>query len=584
MIGVHPSLILAVGALATALSRGRVRDAVVLATPLLALLSVVSLASGTTLTYPFLNYPLTLLRADPLSLAFGLVFSIIAVIGAIYALHVRNPGEQVAGQLYAAGTLGVVFAGDWITLFVFWELMAVSSTFLVWYRRRTSSLNAGFRYLLVHAFGGNALLAGIIIHLVHGGSLAVGPISRDPLAFWLVLLGFSVNAAVVPLHSWLTDAYPEATVTGAVLMSAFTTKVGVYALIRVFSGTELLVWAGVVMALYGVVYAVLENDIRRLLAYHIVSQVGYMVAAVGMGTFMAVDGAVAHAFSHILYKALLFMGAGAVIYATGREKLTDLGGLAGAMPTVLTLYMIGAFSISGVPLFNGFISKSIVVSAAVEDGRPSVELLLTLASVGTFLHTGLKLPYFTFFAERKGLKPKRVPPNMLIAMGIASLLCIIYGVYPSLLYSRLPYPIDFRPYTADHILSVLQLLVATGIGFWLLLGKLAPIPTISLDTDWVYRKPLAVAVWGVARLLQRGELSAEDGARRFLASIEPYFENPFRLLEKVTGKTLRVSVSTARSTNQWLSRPYDADEYRLPVGVTVFGIVLFLVVLVALNT
>jgi multicomponent Na+:H+ antiporter subunit D len=281
-------------------------------------------------------------------------------------------------------------------------------------------------------------------------------------------------------------------VTGAVFLSALTTKTAVYALARGFPGVELLVWAGVAMALYGVVFAVLENDIRRLLAYHIVSQVGYMVCGIGLGTPLALAGAAAHAFCHILYKGLLFMGTGSVLHVTGRSRLTALGGIGRLMPWTLACYAVGAFSISGVPLFNGFVSKSLVVAAAEHEHRVAVEWLLMLASIGTFLHTGLKLPWFTFFAEPRELRAADPPMNMRLAMAAAAALCILIGVMPALLYRWLPFPVDYAPYTADHVLESLQLLAGTAIGFVWLLSKLGGEPTATLDTDWFYRRAAAL--------------------------------------------------------------------------------------------
>jgi multicomponent Na+:H+ antiporter subunit D len=288
-------------------------------------------------------------------------------------------------------------------------------------------------------------------------------------------------------------------------MTAFTTKTAVYALIRGFPGEELLVWMGAIMAVYGVVYAVLENDARRLLAYHIISQVGYMVCGVGIGTELALNGAAAHAFAHILYKGLLFMGAGAVLEVTGLRKLSDMGGLYKTMPMTLGLYMIGAFSISAVPLFSGFVSKSMVVSAAGEDHRALVFLMLTLASAGTFLHTGLKLPYYMFFGRDSGVRGHEPPANMLVAMGLAAVACILIGIVPGLLYDHLPFPVDYQPYDLRHVTSTLGMLGFTALGFFLLLSHLDPEPTISLDTDWIYRKGSAAVLPLVEGPLNRFE-------------------------------------------------------------------------------
>ena len=500
----HPSLALFAAALAVSLVPRRATGLALVAGGAAALVSVGTLpADGWSWGAEIAGYRLELLRVDGLSRLFALIFATITVIGGVFALHARRRAEQAAVAVYAGGAIGVTLAGDWLTAFVFWELMGVASLAVIWSANTTQSGAAGFRYLLVHAFGGSLLLAGLVLYVGGGGDHGFDAWAAAWRSGWswpaaLMLAGVAVNAAIPPLHPWLTDAYPEASVTGTVFLSAFTTKTAVYVLLRAFPGSDLLLWAGVAMALYGVVYAVLENDIRRLLAYHIISQVGYMVAAAGMGTALALNGAAAHAFCHILYKALLLMGAGAVIAATGRRTLTELGGIARRMRAVTALYMIGAFSISGVPLFNGFTSKSIVVSAAAEGGWPVAELLLTLASVGTFLHTGLKLPYFTFFGPDRGIVPEPLPRNMIAGMALAAMLCIALGVAPGVLYAGLPFrPFEYHPYTADHVVAAVQLLLGTGAGFWLLLAKLSGEPTVSLDTDWFYRRPLRRAVRGI---------------------------------------------------------------------------------------
>ena len=490
------------GALLIPFLRGKVQQAYLMAIPALAVLSVALMSQGTYWTYSFIGNSLVFGAVDKLSVVFGWVFTIMSFIGIVYALHVKDNGQHIAAFLYIGGSLGVTFAGDYFTLFVFWELMAFASAYLVFAKREKQAIEAGYRYILVHIFGGVCLLGGIILHYVSTKSLAFGPLEKDgSLAFYLILTGFIVNAAVPPLHAWLTDAYPEGTITGSVFMASFTTKTAVYVLVRAFPGTELLVWMGTIMALYGVVYAVLENDARRLLAYHIISQVGYMVAGVGIGTDLSLNGSVSHAFAHILYKGLLFMGAGAVIQMTGKRKLTELGGLYKTMPITLVLYMIGGFAISAFPLFSGFVTKSMVVSGATHDHRPLIALLLTMASAGTFLHTGLKLPYYMFFGKDTGLRAKEPPVNMLIAMGMAAFMCIGIGVFPGPLYRLLPFAVHFDPYTGEHVTSALGILLFTGLGFFMLLKKLDPEPTISADTDWVYRKGSRLFMWFVNKPL-----------------------------------------------------------------------------------
>jgi multicomponent Na+:H+ antiporter subunit D len=339
----------------------------------------------------------------------------------------------------------------------------------------------------MHVLGGSLLLGGTLWHLSAGGSLAFDQFGSHASAN-LVLVAFLLSAAMPPLHPWLPDAYPSASIAGTVLLSAFTTKSAVYALLRGFPGTDILIVLGVAMAFYGVIYAVLENDVRRLLSYHIVSQVGFMVTAVGIGTAAAVNGATAHAFAHILYKGLLLMGVGALIHATGKEKLTDMGGLARKMPWVMVLYMVGAFSISGVPLFSGFVSKELVIDAAYGDGRELVVYLLKVVSVGTFLSTALKLPWFAWGGPDRGLTVRSVPATMMAAMGLTAAANVVLGLRPSLLYDLMPNPVDYEPFTTEHFSETIQLLVLTALGFWLLATKLKGEPSITLDTDWLYRR------------------------------------------------------------------------------------------------
>ncbi|ANK87031.1 MULTISPECIES: Na(+)/H(+) antiporter subunit D [unclassified Rhizobium] len=513
---IHPALLFILGALPIPFLSGWVRKAYLLLIPALAILAVLTIEPGSYGEARFIGQEILIAKVDKLSIVFATVFTIMALIGMVYALHLTDAGQHVAAFVYVGSALGVVFAGDYLTLYLFWEGMAFASAYLVFAQRGGPAIRAGFRYLMVHITGGVVLLGGIISHGLATGSLLFGPIAGGltnggmGVGDYLILAGFILNAAVPPLNAWLTDAYPEATVTGAVFMSAFTTKTAVYVLARAFPGTELLVWLGTIMALYGVIYAVLENDCRRLLAYHIVSQVGYMIAGIGIGTEMAVNGAASHAFAHILYKALLFMGAGAVIYVTGRRKLTELGGLYKTMPLTVALYMVGAFAISAFPFFSGFVTKSMVIAAAGADHRAMVVLALTMASSGTFLHTGLKLPYYMFFGTDRKLEAREPPRNMLIAMGMAAVLCIAIGVFPQPLYALLPYPVDFEPYTGMHAMESLGLLMFTALGFVLFLWALDPENTISLDTDWFYRKGARAFMWLAERPLARYEQAVSN--------------------------------------------------------------------------
>ena len=489
--GFPPALIFILGGLLIPALKGKLKLAYMLALPLYAFFSLLQTPEGNSWYFSFLQYDLILCRIDRLSLVFGYIFCIISWIAVIFALKVEDDLQHVAGFVYAGGALGVTFAGDLFTLYLFWEIMAVASTFLILARRTRNSQSAAFRYIMVHVAGGLLLLAGILLYIHDTGSPRFDFIGLSSTASYLIFMGIAVNAAIPPLHAWLQDAYPEATVTGAIFLSAFTTKSAVYLMARTFPGTEMLIWLGAVMTILPVFYAEIENDIRRVLSYSIMNQVGFMLCGIGIGTQLAINGAVAHAFCHILYKALLFMSAGAVLHVTGKIRCTDLGGLYKTMPLTCLFCMVGAASISAFPLFSGFVSKSMILSAAGHDKMWVVWLMLQFASAGVIAHAGIKVPFFTFFGHDSGLRVKEPPLNMLIAMGMAAGLCIFLGVFPDPLYRIMPYPVAYVPYTGAHVVGQLQLLLFGVLAFSLLiLSGYYPseLRAINLDTDWFYRK------------------------------------------------------------------------------------------------
>ena len=469
---------------------GRVRAAVLLALPVFGAFNLYHLPDGVLWQLSFLDNALEPVRVDRLSRLFGYLFHVAALLGIVFSLHLRDRFELAAALVYAGAALGAVFAGDLLTLFVFWELMAVSSVCLIWARRTKRAAGAGFRYLVVQVLSGVLLLGGAAAHLLETGTLAFTYIGLGGVAGWLIFIAFGIKCAFPFLHNWLTDAYPEATPTGTVFLTAFTTKVAVYALARGFPGTELLVWIGAAMTCFPIFYAVIENDLRRVLAYSMINQIGFMVCGIGIGTELAVNGAVAHAFNDVIFKGLLMMSMGAVLHMTGRINGSDLGGLYKSMPITTGLCIVGAASISAFPLFSGFVSKSMVMSAALAEGYHWVWLALLFASAGVFHHAGIKIPFFAFFAHDSGIRTTEPPANMLVAMGLAAALCVLIGCYPRLLYDLLPFATDYTAYDATHVIAQLQILFFSALAFvWLKLTGLYPpeLPSVNLDVEWVYR-------------------------------------------------------------------------------------------------
>ena len=555
-----PALIMVFAALTIGLARGTLRTAIVLAAPLLTLWAIWQVPDGVQGTMQFLSYPLEPVEGSALRRLFATIFALMAFVGGLYSFRLAKWHELAAAYFYASGAIGVSFAGDLISLFVYWELMALFSTLVVWSGGTAASRAAGIRYAILHLLGGIVLKVGIEGVVISTGSVQITPMLAHDFSSWMILCGILINAAAPPLSAWLSDAYPNSSPTGSVFLSAFTTKTAVLALILLFPGEKVLIGVGLFMVVYGIIYALLENDIRRILAYSVVNQVGFMVCAVGIGTQMALNGAAAHAFAHIIYKALLFMTAGVVIYRTGKNRCTDLGGLFRTMPLTTICCIIGALSISSFPLTSGFTTKSLISQAAANEGLMAVYMLLTAASAGVFLHAGIKFPWFVFFQKDSGLRPKEAPWNMAFAMIIFSVLCLFIGVFPQYLYNFLPYPVDYVPYYPSKVVFYLQLLLFSGLAFFLLLPLMKRTLTISLDFDWIWRKAAPKA----ARWLDKKMLI---------------------LNEKANSLATHIRKLAQRFTVRYLGQPDTADGKEKavfarswPIGATALSIAILLVI------
>ncbi|MAI52224.1 MAG: Na(+)/H(+) antiporter subunit D [Rhodobiaceae bacterium] len=479
---------------------------------------------GVHLTASVIGFDLILVRAEAITRPFALVFHIAAALNVIYAMHEDSRMTAATGLAYAGAAIAALFAGDFITLFIYWELTAFTSVFLILAGRNPRSFAAAMRYLLTQVTSGVILLAGAVVLVGSGSGIAIPALSVETLGGALVLLAFAIKAAFPFVNGWLQDAYPEASVTGTVILSAFTTKLAIYMLALCFAGTHMLIWFGVVMTLFPVFFAVIENDLRRVLAFSLNNQLGFMVVGIGIGTELALNGTVAHAFAHIIYKSLLFMSMGAVLYRTGTAKASELGGLWKRMPLTTLFCIIGAVSISSFPLFSGFVTKSLTIGSAAYEGYFWVWVALIFASAGVLEHSGIKIPYFAFFGHDRGFKVREAPFSMLVAMGIAAGLCVAIGVAPEMLYALLPYEVTYKVWDAGHVLGELQLLLFAVLAFaFLMLRGLYPpeIDSTVLNTDWLFRKA-APALWRmlanpVMRLWHAGLAIA---ARQIVAVVE----------------------------------------------------------------
>lgn len=502
-----------------------------LALPVAGLVQLYGLDPADAGAYHLVGLDLITLRIDALGLVFATIFHIVSFILALYALHERDRLQHAAMLMTAGGAIGASLAGDLITLFLFWEVATFASVFLIWAQRTERACGSGMRFLLFQGAAGLLLLSGAVLLLSETGSLAFSHMRLESLATWSIFLGFGVKCAFPLLHNWLTDAYSEATVTGAPVLASFSTKLAIYALARGFSGEELLITIGAVMAVFPMFYALIENDLRRVLCYSLNNQLGFMLVGIGVGGALAVNGAIAHAVTNILFKGLLLMSVGAVMLRTGSARASDLGGLYKSMPWTTGFCLVGAASISAFPLFAGFVSKGMILAATAESGHWLVWLALMFAAAGILHYTGAKIPYFAFFGQDRGVRCQEAPGNMLAAMGLAAGLCLLIGIYPPLLYGMLPYEMEFVSYTFDHVVTQMQLLLFSALAFAFLVRKgiyPSALRSVNLDTDWFYRRLLPA----IGRYGERLLTHLTGGLRR---AGEMLMRQGFRLLYRVHG-------------------------------------------------
>ena len=514
IMSINPGLLLILaGVISAVMPIQRVRQILAIGTPLIAMVLLSGAVQDTDLvTLNAMGVDMVLYRVDNLSFIFGLAFLIAATLNGIYALHQDSIIEDSSALIYAGAAVAGTFVGDFMSLFVFWELTAISSVFLILKTGTRAAYGAAMRYLGVQVLSGVLLLFGAVQLFAATGNMSLRALELGADAgTWLLLIAFGIKAAFPLMHNWLQDSYPRATVVGAVVLSAFTTKLAVYILARVFPGENLLIYIGAVMTVFPVFFAVIENDLRKVLAYSLNNQVGFMVCAIGVGTELALNGAAAHAFAHIMYKGLLFMSMGAVLYRTGTTKASELGGLYKSMPWTALFCIIGAASISAFPFFSGFVAKSLTMSAVLAEHHYIIWGMLLFASAGVLEHSGIKIPYFAFFGHDSGKRVEEAPFNMLLAMGIAAFICVSIalpagaGLGYGFLYSLLPSPdvaLGYNPYTFEHVLTQMQLLILAAFAFVLLkrFGMYPPEkPGTVLDSDWLYRRAgYGTALWGGA--------------------------------------------------------------------------------------
>ena len=554
-----PGLIMIIGALLIPFLPHIIRQIYMM---ILVLISAYSLTLGFGIhsTINLMGFDFILFQADSLTLPFAIIFHIAAALNVIYGAHEKHWKQHISIMSYSGAAIAAVHAGDLFTLFIWWEATAFTSVFLILAGNTYRSYKSAFRYILIQVTSGMFLLAGAIVLLINDGSALLTKFDINSLYGQLIFIAFGIKAAFPLLNGWLQDSYPEASEIGTVALSTFTTKLAIFCFAKCFAGTELLIVIGAIMTFYPIFFAVIENDLRRVLTYSLNNQLGFMIVAIGIGTELAINGAVAHAFAHILYKGLLFMGMGAVLYRVGTCKASELGGLFKYMPITAVCTIIGAISISAFPLFSGFVAKSLIMSALGKEGLVLVYFMLLFASAGVLHHSGIKIPFFAFFAHESGIKTKEAPLNMIVAMIIASALCILIGIFPSTFYQILPYEINYQPYDFSHVVGQLQLLTFAAFAFICLWHfKIYPpeLNSTVLNSDWVYRKMLPGVLIPLLKLVEK-------------------MDQKFELILRISFTRTKLFLSDTMFKNKVFDREVGSDTLIVVQIFTVFLILIFI--------
>ena len=522
-----PGLIMMIGALLIPFLPHIVRQVYMLVLILISAYAL-TLGFGVHSKIELMDIEFIIFQSDTLTLPFAIIFHIAAILNVIYGAHEKHWNQHVAIMSYSGAAIAAVHAGDLFTLFVWWEATAFTSVFLILASKTQRSYKSAFRYILIQVGSGMFLLAGAVLLMSETGNANFTSFDINSLYGQLIFIAFGIKAAFPLLNGWLQDSYPEASEIGTVALSTFTTKLAIFCFAKSFAGTEILIIIGAIMTFYPIFFAVIENDLRRVLTYSLNNQLGFMIVAIGIGTELAVNGAVAHAFAHILYKGLLFMGMGAVLYRVGTCKASELGGLFKFMPITAICTIIGAISISAFPLFSGFVAKSLIMSSLGKEGLVFVYFMLLFASAGVLHHSGIKIPFFAFFAHESGIKTKEAPLNMIVAMIIASALCILIGIFPSYFYAILPYQIEYQPYDFSHVVGQLQLLTFAAFAFICLWHfKIYPpeLNSTVLNSDWIYRKMLPGVLLPILNLINETNKKIEQFVGFIFISVKRFFAN-----------------------------------------------------------
>lgn len=483
--GIAPGfLLIAAGLLIPVLPR-MLRPVIAVLAPLAGLFHLLALPTGPHGTFEMLGITIATINVSETGFALGIAMLVAGTLAGVFNWHERAGLPVSAGLVYVGCAVGAVLAGDLPSFFLFFELASVSAAFLVWAGGTERSLGAGMRFAVANILAGVLLLEAFLLTYKATGSVGFFTGDLGTSAGIYLILALGLKAAFPVLHAWLTDAYPESTPGGTVLLSVFGITTAIYALSRFLPGEDLLRLIGPIMIAFPVLLALLANDLRRTLCYGIISQAGLAVTAIGIGTPEALSAATVLMIANIFGFLVLFMAIGAVLYRTGTASAAALGGLAATMPLTTGFAVLGGLSVAGLPVLAGGTAVPYLMTAIWADGGPVVAALALFGVAGVWAHAGLRVPATAFFGEKRtpGLKTEEAPVHMRFAMLLGIAACIAVGTMP---YWGGSATFELAGLILHLEVLAFALLVFLAARAWGLLPREEP--SALIDVDWLYRK------------------------------------------------------------------------------------------------
>ena len=445
--------------------------------------------AGPILRWPTSNFEINLFKLHDYSGIFCYAFTAAALLNIMFFRQDGNNNNLISIILiYLGSSIAIIFCGDLISLFIFWEIAAISSTAIIMSNDKHGG--PSLRYAYLHILSGVLLLCGIIIQASNAGTMeftAMGLGSYVQLnpAQALILTAILINCAAPPFSAWIADSYPVASIYTIGFLSSFTTKFSLFALLNLFPGFQPLLYVGGAMVVYGIIMSLNSNNIQKILCYNIVNQLGMLIAVISKKEALA--GIAISACCGIIYQSLFFMATGSVIRLTGKDRLISHAG-ATSLNIAKICMIIAGISMAALPFTIGFIGKAIMVDNIYENNI--LYMLLLTSNVGATLCSGIRLPYFLFSQADHSAKTKeKLPPNMQLTMLLGASLCMLIGLYPEVLYGLIPHKMHYKIYSADRIITQLQLILSTAAAFLIFQNILKPKDQYLPDFDWIYRVP-----------------------------------------------------------------------------------------------